>query len=262
MTAQPSTAYLTELFSLDGRVAAVTGGSSGIGRAIAEALARAGANVVIAARREAELAATVTDLEAHGCRAASVSADLSAREGVRAAAEEIVKPFGEPDILVNSAGINLRPPMGELGDDVWDATMAVNLEAPFLLGERFGPGMAARGFGRIIHVSSQQAHRAFVQSGAYGVSKAGLEALARSQAEAWSPHGVTCNTLVPGFVMTPLNTRISSDPEKVASLAARTMIGRNGLAEDFAGAAVFLASSASAYVTGQALFVDGGFSTH
>jgi len=240
----------------------VTGGSSGIGRAIAEALARAGASVVVVARREAELAATVTDLEAHGCRAASVSADLSAREGVRAAAEEIVKPFGEPDILVNSAGINLRPPMGELGDDVWDATMAVNLEAPFLLGERFGPGMAARGFGRIIHVSSQQAHRAFVQSGAYGVSKAGLEALARSQAEAWSPHGVTCNTLVPGFVMTPLNTRISSDPEKVASLAARTMIGRNGLAEDFAGAAVFLASSASAYVTGQALFVDGGFSTH
>jgi NAD(P)-dependent dehydrogenase (short-subunit alcohol dehydrogenase family) len=262
MMIPPSTAYLSELFSLDGKVAVVTGGSSGIGRAIGEALARAGASVVIVARREAELAAAVADLEAYGCRAAWVSADLSSREGVRAAAEEIVKPFGEPDILVNSAGINLRPPMGELDDDVWDATMAVNLEAPFLLGERFGPGMAERGFGRIIHVSSQQAHRAFVQSGAYGVSKAGLEALARSQAEAWSPHGVTCNTLVPGFVMTPLNTRISSDPEKVASLAARTMIGRNGLAEDFAGAAVFLASAASAYVTGQALFVDGGFSTH
>ncbi|MBO2454674.1 SDR family oxidoreductase [Actinomadura barringtoniae] len=262
MTNPPSSAYLSELFSLDGRVAVVTGGSSGIGRAIAGALARAGASVVIVARREAELAAAVADLEAYGCRAAWVSADLSSREGVRAAAEDVVKSFGEPDILVNSAGINLRPPMGELGDDVWDATMAVNLEAPFLLGERFGPGMAERGFGRIIHVSSQQAHRAFVQSGAYGVSKAGLEALARSQAEAWSPHGVTCNTLVPGFVMTPLNTRISSDPERVASLAARTMIGRNGLAEDFAGAAVFLASAASAYVTGQALFVDGGFSTH
>jgi NAD(P)-dependent dehydrogenase (short-subunit alcohol dehydrogenase family) len=145
---------------------------------------------------------------------------------------------------------------------VWDTTMAVNLEAPYLLGRRFGPGMAERGFGRIIHITSQQAHRAFVQSGAYGVSKGALESLARSQAEAWSPYGVTCNTLVPGFVMTPLNERLSSDPEKVAELAARTMVGRNGLAEDFAGAAVFLASRASAYVTGQALFVDGGLSVH
>ncbi|NEE49630.1 SDR family oxidoreductase, partial [Streptomyces sp. SID8455] len=104
-----------------------------------------------------------------------------------------------------------------------------------------GPGMAERGYGRIIHVTSQQAHRAFVNSGAYGVSKGGLESLARSQAEAWSPHGVTVNTLVPGFVLTPLNERLASDPEKVASLAARTLVGRNGLAEDFAGAAVFLA---------------------
>ncbi|MFD4708320.1 SDR family NAD(P)-dependent oxidoreductase [Streptomyces sp. NPDC058430] len=254
--------YLSELFSLDGRTAVVTGGSSGIGKAIAGALARAGASVVIVARKEAELAATVDELTADGCRAAWVSADLSTRDGVRAAAELAAGVFGEPDILVNSAGINLRPPMSELGDEVWDTTMAVNLEAPHLLGRRFGPGMAERGFGRIIHITSQQAHRAFVQSGAYGVSKGALEALARSQAEAWSPHGVTCNTLVPGFVMTPLNARLSSDPEKVAALAARTMIGRNGLAEDFAGAAVFLAGRASAYVTGQSIFVDGGFSVH
>lgn len=254
--------YLSELFSLDGRTAVVTGGSSGIGKAIAGALARAGASVVIVARKEAELTATVDELTAEGCRAAWVSADLSTRDGVHAAAEQAAGVFGEPDILVNSAGINLRPPMSELGDEVWDATMAVNLEAPHLLGRRFGPGMAERGFGRIIHITSQQAHRAFVQSGAYGVSKGALEALARSQAEAWSPHGVTCNTLVPGFVMTPLNARLSSDPEKVAALAARTMVGRNGLAEDFAGAAVFLAGPASAYVTGQAIFVDGGFSVH
>lgn len=159
--------------------------------------------------------------------------------------------FGEPDILVNSAGINLRPPMDELDEEAWDATMAVNLEAPYLLGRRFGPGMAERGFGRIIHITSQQAHRAFVQSGAYGVSKGALESLARSQAEAWSPHGVTCNTLVPGFVMTPLNARLSSDPEKVAALAARTMVGRNGLAEDFAGAAVFLAAAPPATSPGR-----------
>ncbi|MEC3895143.1 SDR family NAD(P)-dependent oxidoreductase [Nocardiopsis alba] len=254
--------HLAALFSLEGRVAVVTGGSSGIGRAIAESLARAGAGVVLVARGEAGLVAAVEEMTAEGLRAAWVSADLGDRDGVRAAAERAVEAFGEPDILVNSAGINLRPPMGELGEDVWDATMSVNLEAPYLLGRRFGPGMAERGFGRIVHVSSQQAHRAFVNSGAYGVSKGALEALARSQAEAWSPYGVTCNTLVPGFVMTPLNERLSSDPAKVRELAERTMVGRNGLAEDFAGAAVFLASGASGYVTGQTLFVDGGFSVH
>ncbi|MEK9521983.1 SDR family oxidoreductase [Streptomyces venezuelae] len=254
--------YLSELFSLDGRTALVTGGSSGIGRAIAGALARAGASVVVVARKEAELATIVGELTAAGCRAAWVSADLGTREGVKAGAEEAAAVFGEPDILVNSAGVNLRPPLGELAEDAWDTTMTVNLEAPFLLGQRFGPGMAERGFGRIIHITSQQAHRAFVQSGAYGVSKGALESLARSQAEAWSPYGVTANTLVPGFVMTPLNQRLSSDPERVAALAARTMVGRNGLTEDFAGAAVFLASASSAYVTGQSLFVDGGFSVH
>ena len=254
--------YLSELFSLEGRVAVVTGGSSGIGRAIAGALARAGASVAVVARTEADLVATVDELAAEGCRAAWVSADLSTRERVRAAADEAAAVFGEPDILVNSAGINLRPPMGEVGEQVWDATMAVNLEAPYLLGQRFGPGMAERGFGRIIHITSQQAHRAFVQSGAYGVSKGALESLARSQAEAWAPYGVTCNTLVPGFVMTPLNARLSSDPKQVAALAARTMVGRNGVAEDFAGAAVFLASRASGYITGQAIFVDGGLSVH
>jgi NAD(P)-dependent dehydrogenase (short-subunit alcohol dehydrogenase family) len=256
-----SRAYLSELFSLDGRVALVTGGSSGIGRSIAKALARAGASVVVVGRSEATLAATVGELASHGCRAAWVSADLSTRHGTRTAAEEAVAVFGEPDILVNSAGVNLRPPLGELGEDVWDTTMAVNLEAPYLLGQRFGPGMAERGFGRIIHITSQQAHRAFVQSGAYGVSKGALESLARSQAEAWSPYGVTCNTLVPGFVMTPLNARLLR-PREGSRVSCTTLVGRNGLAEDFAGAAVFLASSASAYVTGQAIFVDGGFSVH
>ncbi|MDJ0346182.1 SDR family oxidoreductase, partial [Streptomyces sp. PH10-H1] len=187
-----SQVYLSELFSLDGRVAVVTGGSSGIGRAIAGALARAGASVVVVARGKAELAATVGELAAHGCPAAWVSADLSTRGGLRAAAEEMAAAFGEPDILVNCAGVNLRPPMGDLGDDVWDTTMAVNLEAPHLLGQRFGPGMAQRGFGRIIHITSQQAHRAFVQSGAYGVSKGALESLARSQS--------AVRTVMPGLV--------------------------------------------------------------
>jgi NAD(P)-dependent dehydrogenase (short-subunit alcohol dehydrogenase family) len=254
--------YLAELFSLDGRVAVVTGGSSGIGRGIATALARAGARVVLVARREPELTATVSELTTLGCRASWVSADLSTRDGARTAAEAAVEAFGEPDILVSCAGVNLRPAMSELDEHVWDTTMRVNLEAPFLLGQRFGPGMAERGFGRIIHISSQQAHRAFVQSGAYGVSKGALESLARSQAEAWSPYGVTCNTLVPGFVMTPLNERLSAEPATTAALAARTLVGRNGQVDDFAGAAVFLAGNASAYVTGQSIHVDGGFSVH
>ncbi|MGW0857682.1 SDR family NAD(P)-dependent oxidoreductase [Streptomyces sp. NPDC002690] len=254
--------YLSGLFSLAGRTALVTGGSSGIGRATAEALARAGAEVTVVARREAELKSTVDELTEAGCRAHWVSADLATTDGVGRAADAVVARSGEPDIVVNCAGINLRPPMGELGEDVWDTTMAINLKAPYLLGERFGPGMAERGYGRLIHITSQQAHRAFVNSGAYGVSKGGLESLARSQAEAWSRYGVTANTLVPGFVMTPLNARLSSDPEKVAALAARTMVGRNGLAEDFAAAAVFLSGPGSAYVTGQSLFVDGGLSVH
>jgi NAD(P)-dependent dehydrogenase (short-subunit alcohol dehydrogenase family) len=254
--------YVEELFSLDGLVAVVTGGSSGIGRAIAGALARAGGSVVIVARGKDRLASAVDDLTSDGCRAAYVSGDLSSRAGTLAAADASAGIFGEPDILVNCAGVNLRPPMAELDEQTWDTTMAVNLEAPYLLGQRFGPGMAERGFGRLIHVTSQQAHRAFVQSGAYGVSKGGLESLSRSQAEAWSPRGVTSNTLVPGFVMTPLNARISADPVRVAELAARTMVGRNGVAEDFAGPAVFLASRASGYVTGQSIFVDGGLSVH
>ncbi|WP_402465960.1 SDR family NAD(P)-dependent oxidoreductase [Isoptericola aurantiacus] len=254
--------YLEELFSLSGRTAVVTGGSSGIGRGIATALARAGAAVVVVARGRQALHATVAELESFGATAAAVQGDLSTRAGVHAVADAVVEPFGEPDVVVSSAGINLRPPMGEIDEAVWDATMAVNLEAPFWLGQRFGPGMAERGYGRLIHVSSQQAHRAFVTSGVYGVSKGGLESLARSQAEAWSPYGVTANTLVPGFVLTPLNERLQGDPARVAALADRTLVGRNGVPADFAGAAVFLAGAASGYVTGQSIHVDGGFSVH
>jgi NAD(P)-dependent dehydrogenase (short-subunit alcohol dehydrogenase family) len=249
---------LQQLFGLDGRTALVTGGSSGIGRAIATALSDAGAHVLVAARTSATIDATVAGIRQAGGSADGIVADLSSRAGAHALADVA----GDVDVLVNSAGINLRPPMPELDEATWDATMAVNLDAPFVLGQRLAPGMATRGFGRIVSISSQQAHRPFAASGAYGVSKAGLEALARSQAEAWSAQGVTSNVLVPGFVRTPLNERLGSDPAAVAALAARTLVGRNGLASDFAAAAVFLAGPGSAYVTGQSIAVDGGFSVH
>ncbi|ROS77633.1 gluconate 5-dehydrogenase [Curtobacterium sp. PhB130] len=249
---------LQQLFGLDGRTALVTGGSSGIGRAIAGALADAGARVVIAARTADTITAAVDEIRADGGSAEGVVADLATRAGAHALADAV----GDVDVLVNSAGINLRPPMPDLDEATWDATMAVNLDAPFVLGQRLAPGMARRGYGRLIAISSQQAHRPFAASGAYGVSKAGLEALVRSQAEAWSAQGVTANALVPGFVQTPLNRRLSSDPATVERLAARTLVGRNGRTSDFAAAAVFLAGPGSAYVTGQSIAVDGGFSVH
>jgi NAD(P)-dependent dehydrogenase (short-subunit alcohol dehydrogenase family) len=252
--------YLGELFSLKGRVALVTGGSSGIGQAIARALARAGARVVLLARAVQALEQTAAGLRAQGCEAAWVSADLGDRPEVERGGQEAAAVFGEPDILVNAAAVNLRPPMGLLTPGEWDQTMAVNLTAPFLLGQRFGPAMAERGWGRIINIASQQAIRAFSNSGGYGASKGGLVSLTRSQSEAWAPSGVRVNAISPGFVMTPLNRHISSDPDLVAALAARTMVGRNGEADDFEGIAVFLASRASDYVTGQLIFVDGGFS--
>ncbi len=253
-------AFLDELFSLAGRVALVTGGSSGIGQAMATALARAGALVVLLARGEPALTATAAAIGSAGGQAAWVRADLADRAATLAAAEQAVAPFGEPDILVNAAGVNLRPPLGELTTGQWDETMAVNLTAPFLLGQRFGPAMAQRGWGRLINVASQQSFRAFFNSGGYGASKAGLAGLTRSQSEAWAARGVCCNAVTPGFVATPLTAAVASDPVRSAALAARTMIGRNGQPADFAGIAVYLASRASDYVTGQLICVDGGFS--
>jgi NAD(P)-dependent dehydrogenase (short-subunit alcohol dehydrogenase family) len=254
------TSYLDQLFSLTGRLAVVTGGSSGIGRAIAAALGQSGAAVVVIGRDQGRLDDAVADLRASGCRAAAVSADLADRAAADAAAVQAARPFGPPDILVNCAGLNLRPPLAELTMEQWDELMAVNLTAPFLLGQHYGPEMAARGWGRIINITSQQADRAFGNSGGYGAAKGGVASLTRSQSEAWAARGVCCNAICPGFVITRLTAEVSADPARTAALAARTMVGRNGLPADFAGAAVFLASSASAYVTGQMIRVDGGFS--
>jgi gluconate 5-dehydrogenase len=227
---------------------------------MAGALGRAGAQLVVLARGEAALADTAGRLRADGVQAAWVSADLADQAGLDRAGDAAVAPFGEPDIVVNAAGLNIRPPMAALTVADWDRLMAVNLTAPFLLGQRFGPAMAGRSWGRIINIASQQAIRAFGNSGGYGAAKGGLLSLTRSQSEAWAPNGVCCNAIAPGFVATPLTREVASDPVRSAELAARTMIGRNGEPADFEGIAVFLASRASDYVTGQLICVDGGFS--
>jgi NAD(P)-dependent dehydrogenase (short-subunit alcohol dehydrogenase family) len=254
------TDYLHSLFSLAGRVAVVTGGSSGIGKAMAAALAGAGASVVLVARQAAPLELAVAGIRTAGGMADRVCADLSDRAAIGQACEAITDPFGAPDILVNAAGVNIRPPLHELTMHEWDTSLEVNLTAPFVLGQHFGPDMAARGWGRIINVASQQAIRAFGNSGAYGASKGGLVSLTRSQSEAWAAAGVCCNAVAPGFVATTMTRRVAADPVRSAALAARTMIGRNGLPEDFEGVTVFLASSSSGYLTGQLICVDGGFS--
>ncbi|WP_306214643.1 SDR family NAD(P)-dependent oxidoreductase [Actinoplanes sp. RD1] len=244
--------YLDRLFGLDGRTALVTGGSSGIGRAMAAALRGAGASVILVARRPEPLAAVSRELSA-----SFLTADLADRADVARVAAEA----GTVDILVNAAAVNLRPPLDELTTGDWDLTLAANLTAPFLLGQAFGPAMAARGWGRIINVVSQQAFRAYGNSGAYGAAKAGLVGLTRSQAEAWSARGVTSNAVAPGVVRTPLTEEtVFAHPGRAESHARRAMIGRNGLPDDFAGVAVYLASGAAAAVTGQTLFVDGGYS--
>ena len=253
---------IEDLFSLRGRTALVTGGSSGIGGAMAEAIAGAGARTVLLARREGPLREAVERIAELGGEAYAVSADITDRAALARAAEEAVGHVGEIDILVNCAANMWRPPLAELTTGQWDALFAANVDAPFLLGQRFGPGMAERGWGRIVNVGSQQSISAFGNSGGYGAAKAALAGLTRSQAEAWSARGVSVNTVIPGFVLTPLTAETAKDEQRVAALAARHMSGRNGLPADFRGAAVFLASEAARFVTGQMLFVDGGFSVH
>jgi len=248
------------LFSLDGRVALVSGGNSGIGRAIAGALADCGAAVVLVARRAAELEASRRQIEASGARAACVPCDLMDRAALRACAVAAARPFGAPDIVVCAAGVNIRRPMLEISDEDWDRTMRLNLDAAFFLAQALAPAMIAKGWGRIINIASLQSVRAFGNSGAYGASKGGVVQLTRAQAEAWSRHGVNANAIAPGFFATPLTAAVASDPARWQQMAERTFAGRNGELADLRGTAVFLASRASDYVTGQTIFVDGGFS--
>jgi NAD(P)-dependent dehydrogenase (short-subunit alcohol dehydrogenase family) len=225
----------------------------------ANALGNAGAALVLVARRAPELDRAAAGLSRDGLSATAIAADLATPEDCTRVAETATTRGLAIDIVVNAAGINLRQPFAEVSAAAFDLHMALHLRAPFLLTQALAPAMAERGWGRIINIASLQSWRAFPNSAPYGAAKGGVLQLTRAIAEHWSPRGVTCNAIAPGFVPTPLSASVFGDPERAARLASQTAIGRNSLPADLVGAAVFFASNASAYVTGQSLAVDGGF---
>lgn len=247
------------LFDLTGRIAAITGASSGIGQAIAMALAGAGASVVCVARRADALAETVRMIESASGKAASVVGDLADHHDADRIAAAIAEPFGGPDILVNAAGINLREPPEEVTPESWDRTLALNLSTPYFLTRALVPDMRKRGWGRVINIASLQSVRAFPNSMPYGASKGGIAQLTRAMAEAWSKDGITCNAIAPGFFPTELTAAVFENAEAAERNARQTAVGRNGKLEDLHGVAIFLAAPASDYITGQIIYVDGGF---
>ena len=254
------TAFVTELFSLQGRVALVTGASSGIGRHMAVTLARAGADVVAVARREDRLQALVEEIDAtEGGKAAALGGDLSVRVGIDAIAEAAAAPFGAPDIVVNAAGINLREAAEDISWESWDETLHLNLTVPFFLTRQLVAGMKEKGIGNVINIASLQSYRAFPNGAAYGATKGGIAQLTRAMAEAWSKDGIVTNAIAPGFFPTELTAPVYSDPDMLAHNAAMTAVGRNGEMPDLDGVTVFLASRAASYVTGQIIAVDGGY---
>lgn len=250
---------LRNLFDLEGRRAVVTGGNSGIGEAMARGLGLAGAQVVLIARRQPELDAAALRLRQDGITVETMAADLASAESAGKAGLDVETRFGGTDILVNAAGVNLRQRFAEVTPESWKTQIDLHLAAPFFLVQAVAPGMKARRWGRIINIASLQSYRAFGDSAPYGAAKGGVVQLTRAMAQEWSPHGITCNAIGPGFFPTALTAPVFGNPELAARNAMQTCVGRNGDLEDLYGATVFLASEASAYVTGQTLMIDGGF---
>jgi NAD(P)-dependent dehydrogenase (short-subunit alcohol dehydrogenase family) len=250
---------LDTLFALDGRTALVTGGNSGIGLAMARALGLAGARVVLVARRAHELSEAVRELAAEQIPASQFACDLTDAGAIETLATTLSANSMSIDILVNAAGVNLRQPFGEVTPQAFDLHLKLHLAAPFFLTQKLAPAMRERRWGRILNLASLQSTRAFPNSAPYGAGKGGVVQLTRAIAEEWSRHGITCNAIGPGFFPTPLTAPVFNDPERAAKNAAQTAIGRNGALADLHGITVFLASEASAYITGQTIYVDGGF---
>lgn len=246
----------SKLFALKGRVAVVTGASSGLGRRATKVLAAAGAQVIGVARRREALATLKDEI---GDAFSYVVADIADRSAVNALRDAVSAPFGAPDIVIHAAGVNTRLAADDVTPESWDQTIALNLSAPFFISQALIPAMRAKGWGRIVNFASLQTTRAFPNGIAYGATKAGIGQLTRAMAEAWSRDGITANAIGPGFFPTELTEAVFSDPERAARNAAQTCMNRNGRMEDIDGPILFLCSEASSFVTGQVLMVDGGF---
>lgn len=249
---------IAPLFDLDGRTALITGGSSGLGEAMALALGLAGARVVLMARRADMLVESAERLRAQGIQAETVACDLATPEAAQQGARDVLS-LGAVDVLVNAAGVNLREPFAEVTPASWMTQIHLHLSAPFFLTQAMAPAMKQRGWGRIINIASLQSSRAFPNSAPYGAGKGGIVQLTRAIAVEWGPHGITCNAIGPGFFPTALTAAVFDDSELAARHAAQTCLGRNGALQDVNGLTVFLASDASAYVTGQTIMLDGGY---
>jgi NAD(P)-dependent dehydrogenase (short-subunit alcohol dehydrogenase family) len=248
-----------KLFSLAGRVAVVTGGTSGIGRALSLGLADAGADVVASARRKEQVDKTASEIEARGRQTLRLSSDVSDRSTLEALLAAVLERFGKVDILVNCAGTIKRTPTLDMPEAEWTNILNTNLTGTLRACQVFGRHMLERGYGRIINIASLNSFVALSEVAAYAASKAGVASLTRSLAVEWSKKGVTVNAVAPGVFRTDLNAQLLDSTPRGQELLMRTPMGRFGKTEELIGATVYLASDAASFVTGQILVVDGGF---
>jgi NAD(P)-dependent dehydrogenase (short-subunit alcohol dehydrogenase family) len=244
---------------LNGKVAVVVGGTSGIGRAIAHGLAEAGADVVPTSRRIEQVEAAAREIEERGRGSLRITSDVSDRGSLQRVLEESVKAFGKVDILVNSAGRTKRAPTLDFSEEDWNDIMETNLTGTLRACQVFGRHMLEREYGRIINIASLSTFVALYEVAAYSASKAAVASLTKSLAVEWSPRGVLVNAIAPGVFRTALNQKLLDETERGAEFRLRTPMKRFGRVEELAGAAVFLASDAASFVSGEVLTVDGGF---